>query len=75
MFTEAVELDADLVVDSVKQPEIMSHAADGYQLPTRFNGLSTEQLLDDGRGCRLRVRRSHRPGRIVRPRFHIPLLV
>ena len=32
------------------------------------NGFSTERLLDDGRGCSLRVRRPHRPGRTVRHR-------
>ena len=35
MFTEAVELEADLVVDPVTQTEILPHAADRYQLPTR----------------------------------------
>jgi hypothetical protein len=43
VFIEDVELEADLGVDSVKQPEILSHAADRYQLPTR----STDFRLSD----------------------------
>jgi acyl carrier protein len=35
VFTEDVELEADLGVDSVTQTELLSHAADRYQLPTR----------------------------------------
>jgi len=35
VFTEDVELEADLGVDSVKQTELLSHAAGHYQLPAR----------------------------------------
>ena len=35
VFIEAVELEADLGVDSVKQTELLSRATDGYQLPER----------------------------------------
>ena len=34
-FTEAVELDTDLVVDLAKQTEGLVHTADRFQLPTR----------------------------------------
>jgi acyl transferase domain-containing protein len=35
VFTEDVQLEADLGVDSVKQTELLSRAADRYQLPAR----------------------------------------
>jgi hypothetical protein len=35
VFTEDAELDANLCVDSVKQTELLSHAADRYRLPAR----------------------------------------
>ena len=35
VYTEDMELEADLGVDSVKQTELLSHAADRYQLPAR----------------------------------------
>jgi acyl carrier protein len=35
VFTEDVELEADVGVDSVKQTELLSQAADRYQLPAR----------------------------------------
>ena len=35
VFTEDVELEADLGVDSVKQTELLSRGADRYQLPAR----------------------------------------
>ena len=35
LTTEDVELEADLGVDSVKQTELLSHAAGHYQLPAR----------------------------------------
>jgi acyl carrier protein len=35
VFTEDVELEADLGVDSVKQTELLSRAAERYHLPER----------------------------------------
>jgi hypothetical protein len=35
VFTEDLELEADLGVDSVKQTELLSRAADRYHLPER----------------------------------------
>jgi acyl carrier protein len=35
VFTDDVELEADLGVDSVKQTELLSRAVDRYQLPAR----------------------------------------
>ena len=48
VFTKDVELEADLGVDSVKQTELLSRAADHYQLPARPADFRHERLLDDG---------------------------
>jgi hypothetical protein len=68
VFTGDVELEADLGVDSVKQTELLSHAADRYQLPARPTDF---QLSDYSTMSRVAgfVFGAHRPGGIVRRGF------
>ena len=68
VYSEDMELEADLGVDSVKQTELLSHAADRYQLPAlptdfRLSDYSTMGKVADSCSA------PHRPGHIVRRRF------
>jgi hypothetical protein len=70
VFTEAVELEADLGVDSVKQTELLSRAADRYQLPARPTDFRLSGYSTMGRVPAFVFGALIAPGRIVQHRFH-----
>jgi len=70
VFTEDMELEADLGVDSVKQTELLSHAADRYQLPARPTDFRLSDYSTMGKVVHFVFGALTAPARIVRHRFH-----